>query len=236
MSYTATKLITNAYYLSGIVGREFETVSGTQSSVGLENLNEILADKTVDFGMIPYITSDTFTAVVGQEEYTISDLIEVKTLTFIKDEVRYHMEEVKRDAYFGSYRAEGIDSLPYYFHQEPTFGGTNIFMYFLPDDTYEFTIYGKFRLSSVTLAQDLSLTIDQFYIDYLKYELAERLCEIWNYPTPEHIKVRVMKYRMAISKRSAPIDTQTRIISTLSNQGDLSYAQVNLGGGWAPPR
>lgn len=71
MAYTTLQLINNAYYESGIVSRGFETVSGQQANDGLQFLNDLIADKTVENGLIPYYQEYNFTAVTGQERYFI---------------------------------------------------------------------------------------------------------------------------------------------------------------------
>jgi hypothetical protein len=80
MTFTTNQLITNAFYASGVVSREFETVSGQQIGDGLQWLNEIIDEKVVDDGMIPYESTYTFTAVPGQEIYPIPNLIAIDTL------------------------------------------------------------------------------------------------------------------------------------------------------------
>ena len=140
MAYTVTQLITNAYYASGIVSREFETVSGSQSSDGLIWLNELIGKKVVEPDLIPYEGSTTFTAVIGQESYDISNLIKVDTLTFLKETVRYPMQWVPRNQYKGSSRAENINSLPFQYFVDRNLGGATISMYYFPDQAYTFLI------------------------------------------------------------------------------------------------
>ena len=113
MAYTVAQLVNTSYYLAGIVSRQFESVEGQQLQEGVDVLNDILADMTVDDGMIPYMTNSTFTGVVGQEAYPITDLISVDTLVFYLDNVRYEMIPLSRDKYFGTGRVENINSLPY---------------------------------------------------------------------------------------------------------------------------
>lgn len=235
MAYTVTQLITNAYYLSGIVSREFETVQGYQLSDGLQFLNELIADKTVDKSAIPYDTTGSFTAIIGQEQYDIDNLISLDTLTFEISSVRYPVYSVERSPYFGTWRANDINSLPYKYHLERKLGGASIFLYFKPVDTYVFTMWGKFRLSSVTNNQDLSLTLDQFYINYLRYELADRLCSEFNMTVPKGVEKQLAVYQSLIDKKSAKLDLSVRRISVLDDtQNSINYAQVNFGNGWEP--
>jgi hypothetical protein len=156
MPYTVLQLITNAYYISGVVSRDFQTVSGSQYQDGLQMLNEILADKTVEDDMIPYFQKLSFPAVQGQEKYFIQNLIELETLVFFIDTVRYEMRNIERRRYFGSSRANNIQSLPFTYHVERETGGASIYLYFLPNTNYPMEAWGQFGLSSVALNQDLT--------------------------------------------------------------------------------
>lgn len=232
MAYTTTELITGAYYATGVVSREFETISGTESSDGLIWLNEIIAEKAVDEGMIPYETKYTFNALQGVSEYYIADLVQADTLVFFINDVRYSMQEQKRNQYFGSDRVTSIETLPYLWHVEREFGGARLFIYFEPDRTYPMEMWGMFRLSQVTKFQDLSLTLDQFYITYLRYALADRICAEFNYTTPINVTKQLSKYEAFIDKKSRPLDLRMQKMSTLHRGSRLSWAQINLGRGF----
>lgn len=233
MAYPTSKLITNAYYASGIVSRNFETVSGSQESDGLFFLNDLLADKTIENGLIPYYQEHQFNAVVGQEKYFIENLINIDTFTFFIDSVRYSTTWKGRREYFGQARADDIRSLPGSWHLEREYGGASIYIYFKPDQTYPLTIWGQFRLNSVTLNQDLSLTLDRFYINYLKYDLAQRLCDEYSFNVPPGVARELNRYEDAISKKSGPLDLRMIKQSTLQQRGGINYGQVNLGKGWS---
>lgn len=235
MAYTVTNLITNAFHLAGIVSREFQTVTGHQLSVGLDDLNDILAEKTTDKSMIPYYTTQDINLVANQETYFVDDLIEVATATYALDTVRYGMNQVPRDRYFGGPRANNVASLPYTFHVERQFGGANIYLYFLPASNYVMTLWGKFRLAQVTYNVDLETTTDRFYISYLKYALAERLCGSYNYTVTPEIDKRLSNMELQIDKMSAPLDLSIRFTSVLqSSSRSPNYAIANFGG-WTVP-
>lgn len=235
MSYTVTELITKAFYLSGVSSREFQTVSGDQLGEGLGLLNDVLADKTVENNLIPYYKSANFVTVPGQQGYVIADLIEVDTLTFIKSTVRYSCIKVNRDKYFGSNRAMDITSLPITFHCEREFGGAQIYLYFNPDEAYTMELWGQFRLDSVVNNQDLSLTIDRFYINFLKYQVAERICHEYNYAIPVGVSEQLTKYNYFISKKSGLLDLTQQTITTLGDKPfGMNYGIANLSGGWIP--
>lgn len=339
MTYTVANLITDAYYASGIVSREFETLEGSQGWLGLNVLNDILSDKTIDKGMIPYYSKYDFFAVAGQEMYFIPNLEELETLTFFINNVRYQMREVDRIQYFGSARANNINSLPFNWHLERIVGGANIYLYFFPQTNYPIEAWGQFRLTSVTMNQDLSNTetlvnlgvatvttvagvatlnpgelvvnnvdlagsyanlaalvtyinsgiipnvqaaiqglqllltnsasatitvttlgtqpltngitfaafstangpytnvypnngFDRFYINYLKFAVAERLCTEYNFIVPPGVQKQLQQYEAWIQKRSGPLDLKTQKLTTLTDQTSFNYASVNLGKGW----
>jgi hypothetical protein len=232
MAYTTLQLINNAYYESGIVSRGFETVSGQQANDGLQFLNDLLQDKTVENGLIPYYQKYNFNAVAGQEAYFIEDLIEIETFVFYIDTVRYQTENRARREYFGSSRADNIQSLPGSWHMERCFNGANLYIYFKPNTTYPLEIWGQFRLQAVTINQDLSLTLDRFYINYLKFDLANRLCAEYNYTVPPGVLRQLKAYEDNISKKSGPMDLRLIKLSSLQRRGGINYGQVNLGHGW----
>lgn len=236
MAYTVTKLITNAYNMSGIVSRDFETVEQSQLADGLDSLNDILGDKTVQTGMIPYFSKYEFVGVQAQEEYVVPNLVEVSTLVFFLQQVRYQMWPVGRDTYFGSPRAQNIQSLPYTYNVENEFGGARIFMYFTPDQNYQFQLWGKFRLADVVYNQDLELILDRFYIDYLKFALERRLCINYSYPMPAQHAEELKRLEAYINKMSSKLDFSIKTLSTLNNKAfGIDYAQVNLGKSWFVP-
>lgn len=232
MSYTTLQLINNAYYESGIVSRGFELVTGQQVTDGLQFLNDLIDDKTIEKTLIPYYTQYDFAAVIGQEKYFIPNLIEMETFVFFIDSVRYQTENRARREYFGTSRADNIESLPGSWHLERCYGGANLYIYFLPSQNFPLTLWGLFRLHEVTINQDLSLTLDRFYINYLKFDLANRICAEYNYSVPPGVAKALAKYEDNISKRSGPIDLRLVKLSSLQRRGGINYGQVNLGHGW----
>ena len=187
MAYTALQLITRAYYLSQIVSRELQVVSGSQVTDGLYLLNAILDSKGSDLREIPYYTEYFFDTVQGQELYYIPGLTSVDSMTFNIGPVRYAMNEETRVGYFGQYRIDNVQSLPFQYRMERTLGGMNVYMYFVPADVYQMKIWGKFELSEVTLQTDLSLSLDLYYIEFLRHELAMYLANEYGATLPDGV-------------------------------------------------
>lgn len=229
----ARDLIANAWYLSGIVSRDLEVVSNSQSADGLRMLNNILAEKSMTGRYIPYYTHIDFPLVVGQEVYTVPNLIEVDVITFNIDTVRYHLARARRRPYFGEGRIDDIDSLPYQYYFEREKDGAKIYLYFRPSDDFLLKITGKFSLGSVTLDTELTDSLDQYYISYLEYALAERLSNFYNFPfAPNHRKVLDELEEQLVD--ITPKDFSITKISTLKKTPALTWADVNLGNGWRP--
>ena len=234
MAITVTQVITQAFYVAGIVSRDFETLDGGQLVLGQQILDDLLAEKLIDDKAIPYYTNQALTMVVGQEQYDVTNLIELDSMTFVIDTTRWPMyQDQSRTDYFGSARANNVNSLPYQYRVERTLNGASIFLYFKPDQAYVAEIWGKFGLAATTsIVQDLLLTYDRYYITFLKYELSERLCAEYEFSVPSGLAQTLTRLRKQIAKKSAVLDLQLQITSTLGKQSSLSYAQVNFGGGW----
>ncbi len=340
MPYTVTNLIADAFYDSGVVARQFEELQGYQLNDGLLWLNQILGDKAVDNGDIPYITVQyPLTLVAGQEEYFVPGLVDIQAIVFYIGNVRYQMDYVDRNRYFGQPRANGINSLPISYTYERQFGGTRIWMYFPPQEAYVVNVTGNFFLNNVSLNQDLSsplttvnlglptvygsgilaagelvingidlagtyatagalasyingnvpfvgatvqnfqfnlisstgvgITIstlgtvtttngisfknfsttggpfnasyyatafDQFYIDYLEFSLAERICRKLGFETPVGVANQLAEYKLQINKMIETVDLTMQKISCLGNQNVVNYAYANLGAGYTVGR
>jgi len=75
MTYSASKLITQAYYTSGFVARGLRVVSGAELSDGLDLLNGLLADKTPQIGLIPFFKEYQFPTIAQQEIFYVPGLV-----------------------------------------------------------------------------------------------------------------------------------------------------------------
>ncbi len=204
MAYTVQKLISNAYYASGVVPRRLGTVSGQQLTDGLDLLNDFLSVKTANINLIPYYKQYDLVAVVGQEQQP-------------------------RHKYFGDPRVNNINSLMYDTRFERTKGGGNFYLYFKPNLAYPIHIWGKFGLDDVDYNDDLELVYDRYYITYLRYGLAEYICSDYQIPVPPTVDSELKKLEKIISRTSPP-DLSTRKLSALNGDGGLNWAIVNFGG------
>lgn len=233
MAYLASKVITNAFYLSKIVSRSFETPTGPQMADGLDTLNKILVDKTIQSALIPYVQKIQMSAVIGQSEYFIENLIDLDTFTFFIGTIRFATQRIARDEWFGNNRATGIKSLPFTWHLERELNGARIYLYFVPDQAYTLELVGTFRLANVTQQQDLTLSLDQYYIDFLEYALAVRLCEVYGFNVPPSIDARYEKYMKLIQDQMKVFDLTQQKLSYFGQNGSfVNYAIASLNLTW----
>lgn len=234
MAYTVTKLITRAYYLAGIVAPNLQVVTGDQLADGLDLLNALLSVKSANIRLIPYFKKYSLTAVVGQEIYFVPNLVSLETFTFTINTVRYQMFSKSRKKYFGSNRANQIQSLPFDWHIERTLGGSNLYVYFLPDAAYPMEIWGKFSLDQVTLNEDLTTIYDAFYIEYLRYALGAQIAAEYNAVLQPQSEKRLMELEKILMDISPPDLTMQKLSSLQDNNTSINYAYVNLNTGWSP--
>lgn len=76
---------------------------------------------------------------------------------------------------------------------------------------------------------------DTFYLTYLRYALAERICTEYNYEVPIGVAKQLMEYEAWIKKKSRVLDLRLEKTSSLQRRGDYSWAWINLGQGFVSP-
>ena len=233
MAYTARMLITRAYYLSQIVSRQLQTVSGEQIEDGLFLLNALLQFKSTDLREIPYFKRDAITLVAGQEEYFIPKLLYVDALTYNIGDVRYPMRQLTRHEFFDTGRVDNIQSLPFSYRPEREKGGMRIYLYFLPQGNYVMKLSGKFGLDEVTLDTDLSLEYDPYYIEFLRYQLAEYICSDYGATFPDESKAQLRAMESKILDVS-PADLSISKITFFPGRSPFDWQAINLSKGWFP--
>ncbi|MHB9161405.1 MAG: hypothetical protein ACYC6W_11070 [Nitrosotalea sp.] len=233
MTYTTTQLITNSYYLSGVVARQLQTISGQQIFDGLNLLNAMLAVKSANVRLIPYFTEYTFNAVIGQEKYFIPNLVAAETITFNIGPIRYPIKPTKRIDYWSTGRIDNITSLPGAWNFQRVLNGANVYLYFLPQQTFPMVLWGKFGLPSVTLGENLETVYDDYYIEYLRYALAEQICIDYNITLQPQAEKRLHEMESIIMQVSPP-DLTMQKQSALGTIAAFNYGDVNFGKGWRP--
>lgn len=236
MAYLARTLINRAWYLSGVVARNLQTVTGDQETDGLMLLNALLDFKQIETDLIPYYTyNETFFTVPGQEKYFIPNCALIQSVTFDLQQVRYSMDYVTQRNYFGSARVENLQSLPFSWTYVRELGGGNLYMYFLPQNIYQLKIFGKFFLTDVTLDTDLLTVYDTSYIEYLRYALAEYMCSEYGILfNPESSKKLLQMQRKLMYITPPDLSGEKYSVLTGDGYNGWNWGDVNVGLGWRP--
>lgn len=235
MAYPAQQLVAQAWYLSGIVARNLQGVTGDQGTDGLFLLNALLNWKTVELDLIPYWTYASFNAIPNQETYFIPNLFAIESLTFNIGVVRYPTDPLGRSQYFGSARVDNISSLPFSWYFNRQLDGGTIYLYFLPAGNYTIKYMGKFGLTNVTAQTDLLTVYDPAYIEYLRYALAEYMCSEYSIEfnqTSANILKKIQHQLQDVSPPDLAM-RKTSILSSIQGSG-INYGDVNLGLGYRP--
>lgn len=232
MAYTALELITRAYYLSQVVARGVQVVTGEQITDGLHLLNADLEYKSTDLRLIPYFERFEFDTVQGQEEYFIDNLLYVDSLTFNISNVRYSLLEFTRKEYFAVPRIDNVQSLPYCYRVERERGGARIYLYFVPNQVYNMRMSGKFALTDVTLTTDMSLVYDNFYLEWLRYSLAIKICEDYGATVPDATRMKYMEMTKKLMDVS-PADLSIQKRGFFNNSPVMDWQLYNIPG-WVP--
>ena len=250
MAYTAQELITRSWYLSGIVARNLQTVTGDQITEGLRLLNALLDFKQIETDLIPYWTYIELPLVAGKEYYYLRYVAAIESQTFNIGDVRYPMDSVTRRNYYGSARVDNISSLPYSWNFNRGEGGGNLALYFKPESDYPLKLMVKLFLVDVELNTDLtnvSLTVpytfitsknqgyDTSYIEYLRYALAEMMCSEYGILFNPESKKILQRYERKLMYVSPPdlSNIKSTILASDSQTG-FNYGDVNIGRGWRP--
>jgi hypothetical protein len=251
MPYTAQQLITRSWYLSGIVARNLQTVSGDQINNGLMLLNALLDFKQIETDLIPYWTYIQLTLVPNQEFYFLPNVVAIESATFNLDVVRYSMMPSTRRDYYGSSRVDNISSLPFGYNYNRALGGGNLALYFKPQSNYPAKLMVKIALTDVSLDTDLTnitsgedaytyinssnVGYDRAYIEYLRLALARYMCSeygiIFN---PESEKILVAMERKLMFESPPDLSRTGQTMLGSSESAGWNWGDVNLGRGWRP--
>ncbi len=214
MAYTVTELITKSWNLSGIVAAQAETVSGDQLKDGLDHLNDFLALQSAESRMIPYTRVHLFECKANWDEFLIDHLLSIDVLT-IKNNGSYSLKALGRRAFFTRNGDSLSPSQPLFYHIEAIRGGSLLFLTPTPDKDYKLRIVGKFGLTEVDYNDDLSLVYDRQYLLYLRYGLADYLCDLYNHPFAAGAKLS----RLASNLRDySPLDLSMVKVSYLHTE------------------
>lgn len=250
MTYTAEKLITQSWYLSGIVARNLQMPTGDQINDGLNMLNALLNFKQIEIDLIPYYTYIQFPLIQGQEYYFLEYVAEVELATFNLDSVRYSTNPTSRYSYYGSPRVNNLQALPFNWNFIREEGGGTIAMYFLPQQNYIANAMVKIFLVDVNLTTDLtnvsettSYTFvnssnqgyDTSYIEYLRYALARYMCSEYGIVFNPQSEAIFRSYERKLMYIEPPdLSMRKQSILTSNRVSGWNWGDANIGRGYRP--
>ena len=172
--------------------------------------------------------------VPNQETYFVEGCAEIQSMTFDYSDVRFSMDECSTNQYFKTSRVNNITTLPFNWTQKRVDGGTEIYLYFLPDKEYPLNIYGKFYLYNVGLFDDLRGQADSGFLEYLRYRLAQYICSDYGIVfNPESEKL-IESYKRKLMYMSPPDVTLNKVCVLSSNNPGLNWWYINVGKGRRP--
>lgn len=185
--YTTNDLIVNSLYLIGELGVG-ETPDAFMLTTGLELLNELLNKFASDSIFVPYLTEINFNFVVGQETYSISDMIpsDITQNQFIdlsfanytlppadNNSISYPLRIISKEEYYNVGRQTHLLTRPavIFMNKQPL--QTLVTVYPIPDQPYPCSLKVKCFLNSLSQQDTLSELPPNAY-GFLKYALARK--------------------------------------------------------------
>jgi len=172
----------------------------------------------------------------------------IESVTFNIDVVRYPMDSTTRRTYYGSGRIDNLQTLPFNWNYNRALGGGNLALYFLPEADFPLKMMAKIFLVDVSLNTDLTnITeivpytfinsnnqgFDTSYIEYLRYELANYMCNEYGITFNPAAMQLLKAYRRQLMYMSPP-DLSMIKTSVLTSGSGINFGDVNIGKGWRP--
>lgn len=230
-----TRLVQGSLTLAGVRSIGLDQASASQAADALLWLNQLLSEQGITSDEIIYIEEYIFPMVIGQEKYSIPNLAEADTVTYVLNEVRYGLDEMSLTQYKSSYRVNNVNSLPYMFYQQRTLTGTDLYFYFKPSQEFITTVNGKFQFPEVNMNTDLNLFIAPFYQTYLMYLLAARMCDWYLLNVPPGVAKTLYQLENKIKSINS-YDMSYRPTKLLSRGAFWDWPSINLSPAWKPVR
>jgi hypothetical protein len=188
---TSNDLIVKAFYLINEYSPD-EQPSGSEIAEGLDYLNDILASLNISGINIPYVHSINFNMTPSKDTYTLgpdatndvvcNKILDLFDVYIVYQNVQYPLEVIDHDTVYQLARAINTTTRPTkVFLQDYETNCTLKFIY-TPDLGYTCYVRGKFYLSSVGLAQNIT-SVPNTYFRYLRYKLAKELGNVFETST-----------------------------------------------------
>lgn len=185
LTRTVNDLIVNSLYLIGELGVG-EQADAFMLSTGLEIFNELLEAFTVDGVYIPYLKSIDFTMVVGQQEYSFSDIkpadvttnriVELQYANYqmtsdINNAVIYPLRILQDAEYYNLARQQGFNANVYSVVVNQQEDETRLIFYPPPAGAYPTNLRAKLMLDAKEHGTDTLNTLTPYYYSFMKYAM-----------------------------------------------------------------
>lgn len=185
---TTNDVIINSLFLLGELGVG-ETPDGFMLTTGLDLINELLDKFAADSIYIPYLTTLNFNFVVGQDTYSISDMIQGTNIvadrivdlslanytvpTSGPTQLVYPLRIINKATYFGVVRQTNLQARPGFIFLNKQALESFITVYPIPDQPYPCSIQVKSMIDQLG-NQDTLGELPPNYYGFLKYALARK--------------------------------------------------------------
>lgn len=200
--YTVRQLVSESYYLTNIVARDNEVVSGTQSALGLLLLNTIIDFSRTDKQIIPFWENKSYSTATGVSKYYIKNLSSIENITYLNGSEIIPLRMLNSSEYYDSTLSTNNTGDTGAYYAERLSGGTNIILVNTPASDSTMYIHGKFACIELEFTSNLLDYFELGYIEYLTYKLADSICIRNNIETPVNILKSISDYRAIISSSS----------------------------------
>lgn len=180
---TTNELIINSLYLLGELGVG-ETPDAFMLSTGLELINELLDKFAADSIYIPFLTTLSFTMVVGQATYSVggtgSDIVadrivDLSFANYLVQTIEYPIRIINKATYYGIVRLTPpqLMARPGFCFLDKQDTQSFVTFYPSPDQPYPCTLRAKVMIDKLDEHEDLT-ELPPFYYGFLKYALARK--------------------------------------------------------------
>lgn len=244
---TVRQLLTFSIYLSGLRGAGLNTPIGDEITYALTIFNNLIAERNDDGQLLPYYQAVVLDSTVGTVDelgtYSIfvPGLVSLETFgVLIDNDLRLFMYIATRDEFFNSNRVMDVAAIPYsYFPQRviqdvdgtPT-EGVRIYTYFAPQEAvYRFQLTGRFSTDDFTLDSNIYGSFGQFYVNYLQYKVASRLCQYYQIPFSQVNTLELIKLERKVTDINA-YDLSMRKVAAFPANNCVNPGSIKFSGGW----
>jgi hypothetical protein len=186
---TTNDLIVYAGRLLGEVGTD-ETPDAVLLQTGLFVLNALLAQFSTNSIYVPFIQDLSFTMVVGQQTYSVSNIvpadlnfnriISIEYANFTVQTIDYPLKVINKSEFYNIVRLTNLQARPGFVLLDKQINESFLIFYPFPDQPYPCNIRVKFMIDDLSA----NATVDQvptYYQYFLIYALAKALKNY--YPT-----------------------------------------------------